>query len=259
LLAFSELVRAKERTPPSFTANVALGGASVVQHDFRGRSMDMALHLVPMADVINRGAGALPFVFAKTGTGTLYYSAVLRRAPQELPTTALDRGFVVQRFFEPIDDPTRQGRRFGAGDLVRIRVRVATRDARRDVAVDVPLPAGLEAVDTSLATTARAGLVADTMQSDGPDDGERGEDGEGEDVDEALFWSPFLATEKRDDRISAYADELPPGVHTLTFVARATTLGTFALLPAEATEMYTPEVYGRSDGGVFVVTVPSEG
>jgi hypothetical protein len=257
LVAQTELVRAKERGPPSFAANVTLAGASLVQQDFRGRSLDVGLHVVPMVDVTARGAGALPFVFEKTGNGTLYYSAVLRRAPQEIPTTPLERGFVVQRFFEPIDDATRQGNRAWAGDLVRVRVRVATRDARHDVAVDVPLPAGLEAVDTSLSTTAGAGRLDDTSRSEGEEGGEYGGE-EGDDVDVGSFWSPFLSSEKRDDRVSYYADLLPPGVHTLTFIARATTIGTFALLPAEATEMYAPEVFGRSGGGTFdVVAVPA--
>ena len=42
-------------------------------------------------------------------------------------------------------------------------------------------------------------------------------------------------------------------MHTLTFVTRATTMGSFVLLPAEASEMYAPEVFGRSDGGEFRV------
>ena len=88
---------------------------------------------------------------------------------------------------------------------------------------------------------------------------EDGEGGEGEeDIGVGSFWSPFVSSEKRDDRVSYYAEELPPGVHTLTFVARATTIGSFALVPAEATEMYAPEVFGRSDGGTFdVAAVPA--
>jgi uncharacterized protein YfaS (alpha-2-macroglobulin family) len=262
LFAFSELVRAKERTPPSFAAAVTLGDQRLLQDEFRGRSLDVAVHRVPMTDVLARGAAPLPFVFSREGTGTLYYSAVLRRAPVALPTTPVERGFTVQRFVEPIDDASVHGATAWAGDLVRVRVRVATRDARRDVAIDVPLPAGLEAVDTTLATTAAHGRADTTASADdeggdegGDVDGEAG--GDDEDDDGAgWFWSPFVHSAKRDDRVAFYADELPPGVHTLTFVARATTVGTWALLPAEATEMYAPEVFGRSDGGTFTVRAP---
>jgi len=44
------------------------------------------------------------------------------------------------------------------------------------------------------------------------------------------------------------------GRYTATYVARATTPGTFVRPPAHAEEMYNPAVQGRSDGGVFTVT-----
>ncbi|MFP2899396.1 hypothetical protein [Corallococcus sp. 4LFB] len=72
------------------------------------------------------------------------------------------------------------------------------------------------------------------------------------------FWSPFNHTEMRDDRVVFFADELPPGVHVTSFVARATTPGDFVLKPAHAEEMYTPEVFGRSEGGRFPVLMPDE-
>ncbi len=241
LMALTEVTRTKERNAPDFDATVSLGAAALVSEDFRGRNLDVVTTLLPMAEVLAKGTASLPFVFSKKGAGTLYYSALLRRAPTALPTNALDRGFVVQRWFQPLGDDKKQGRSFYAGDLVRVRVRVASKDARRFVAVDVPLPAGLEAVDTSLASTAHAG-------------GARDDETEGEDDDDGpWFWSPFGHSEKRDDRVSFYADDLPPGVHTLTFVTRATTMGTFVLLPAEASEMYAPEVFGRSDAGELKV------
>jgi hypothetical protein len=113
-----------------------------------------------------------------------------------------------------------------------VRVRLGSPKARRDVAVEVAIPAGLEIVDTSLASTASAGGTRDLTT--GP-------------------WSPFNHLERRDDRLVLFADRLPAGIHEATFVARATTPGTFVSRPARAEEMYAPEVFGRSDGGTFVV------
>ncbi len=79
------------------------------------------------------------------------------------------------------------------------------------------------------------------------------EDGRYEDPWGFRFWSPFVFEEKRDDRLVLFADQLPPGLHVASFVARATTPGEFALTPAHAEEMYAPEVFGRSDGGTFKV------
>jgi uncharacterized protein YfaS (alpha-2-macroglobulin family) len=52
-----------------------------------------------------------------------------------------------------------------------------------------------------------------------------------------------------------FADDLPPGVHTAAFVARATTPGTFILKPAKGELMYEPEVFGRTEGGTLEVVI----
>ena len=57
-----------------------------------------------------------------------------------------------------------------------------------------------------------------------------------------------------DDRIVYYATVLWPGSYSTTYVARATTAGTFVRPPAHAEEMYNPSVFGRTDGGSFTVT-----
>jgi hypothetical protein len=110
-----------------------------------------------------------------------------------------------------------------------------------------PLPSGLEAVDTTLATAGR--------QVQGRAAVEEGEgEGESEALDGADAWySVFNRVEMRDDRVLLFADHLPPGVHSYTYVARATTPGTFVLKPARAEAMYAPEIFGRSDGGTFWV------
>ena len=68
------------------------------------------------------------------------------------------------------------------------------------------------------------------------------------------WWSPFDHKELRDDRVVYFATVLWKGTYTATYVARATTPGTFVRPPAHAEEMYNPAVHGRSDGGVFTVT-----
>ena len=68
------------------------------------------------------------------------------------------------------------------------------------------------------------------------------------------WWSPFDHKEIGDDRVVYSATVLWKGTYSVTYLARATTPGTFIRPPAHAEEMYNPAVYGRSDGGVFTVT-----
>lgn len=254
LMALAEVARVKESETPDFTARVTLGDREVAERRFAGRSLSAARVAVPAAEL--RGG---KLVFAKEGAGVLYYGALLRYAPAEVPLTPADRGLVVQRWFEPWEGGG-QARAFAAGELVRVRVRVGTPAERQFVAVEVPLPAGLEAVDVTLAST--AALPRSTGEE--PAEGYEYESA-GDTFDPAggtplpewalQFWSPFHHVERRDDRVVLFADRLPPGVHAVSFVARATTPGDFLLLPAHAHEMYAPEVNGRSDGGRLQVTL----
>ncbi|MBN2358301.1 MAG: alpha-2-macroglobulin [Deltaproteobacteria bacterium] len=247
LIALTEVVRAKEREAPDFVGTVMLGGQALVSEPFRGRDLAVRRTLVPV-DKLGAAGSQLPLVFSKQGQGVLYYGALLRYAPSALPTDPLDQGIAVQRWFEPLAGGG-QADSFAAGELVRVRLRVASASERNYVVVDVPLPAGLEAVDPSLASSAQNRAA----------DGEEDEDDEGDEADDSpyryAFYSPWSHVEQRDDRVLYFADRLLPGIHEVSFVARATTPGDFVLKPAQAEEMYAPEVFGRSRGGRFAVTV----
>ncbi len=251
LLALSELLATKEKDVPDFTARVTLGRDTLIAEPFKGRSLDPVHRAVPIRDLLGKEAPT-SLVFEKSGTGVLYYAATLRYAPVATDLPALDRGLVVQRWFEP----WRGGGAslsYKAGDLVRLRVRVATPQERRWVVVEVPLPAGLESVDPALATSARTPRAVSTNTATPENGGDEGEEGDEESPWATRFWNPFNHRELRDDRVLLFADELPPGVHEMTIAARATTPGTFVLGAARAAEMYTPEVFGRSAGGTFRV------
>ena len=262
LMTLAELVRNKERDVPDYTARVSFGGRTVAEVRFKGRSMEVHREKLPMSDLF-RGTGTVGLDFERAGAaGVLYYGALLRYAPGAMPVEALDRGVFVQRWFEPYEGGG-QIHTVRAGDLVRVRVRVGSPKERNYLAVEVPLPAGLEVVDTTLASSSLGGAkVGETVRGAG--DGEEGSEGDDEgeaEGSDALdfvhgFYSPFNHLERRDDRVVLFADRLPPGVHIATFVARATTPGTFVSKPARAEEMYAPEVFGRSDGGTFKVVLP---
>lgn len=267
LMGLTEVLRTKEKDTPDFKATVALGGAGLFEQGFKGRSMKVEEQKLPMAELAKKATAAdTKLTFKKEGSGVLYYSALLKYAPKQLPMTPLDNGLFVQRWFEPYAGGG-QSTKFYAGDLVRVRLRVATNQERHWAAFEVPLPAGLEPVDTSLATTA-SGATSRGEENRGPgyeaegaEDGEEGSayQGDGDDISPWAygFWSPFNHIEQRDSKIVVFADHLPPGVHVSSFVARATTPGTYLMKPARGELMYEPEVWGRSEGGTFEVAVPT--
>ena len=152
---------------------------------------------------------------------------------------ALDQGFAVDA------DLSARGGRCGAGrppattfrpgDLVRVTLTLGVPKERRYVAVTDPLPAGFEPVESWFATTA-ADLARDQRRRRGAraswlDWWERG---------------GFDHVERHDDRVLLFATRLSEGEHVFSYVARATTAGTFRTAPAHAEEMYEPEVFGRT-------------
>lgn len=263
LMGLTQVLRTKEKDTPDFKATLAMGTGELMSLAFKGRSMKTEVKTVPMKELLAKAGGAAQkLTFKKEGAGVLYYSVLLKYAQKEMPTKALDSGLFVQRWFEPYAGGG-QSTKFFAGDLVRIRVRVASNQERHWAAFEVPLPAGLEPLDTSLSTTAKLARSPDEEQRDVGYESEGGEDGyEGEAEEEEFnpwayrFFSPFNHVEMRDSRVVIFADHLPPGVHVTSFVARATTPGVFIMKPARGELMYEPEVWGRSEGGSFTVELP---
>jgi alpha-2-macroglobulin len=113
------------------------------------------------------------------------------------------------------------------GELVQVTLSINTPQGGQYILVEDPLPAGLEPIDTSLATSQQV----KTGQRD-------------------RVWT---RVELHDDRVALSATSFSSGAHTFTYLARATTTRMFRVLPAHAEMMYAPEVNGRSDGTMFEV------
>jgi alpha-2-macroglobulin len=61
-------------------------------------------------------------------------------------------------------------------------------------------------------------------------------------------------TDSRDDRVTLVAHRLPKGAWEYVYFARATTPDAYEILPTRLSEVYFPDVWGRTDSGVFSVT-----
>ena len=171
----------------------------------------------------------------------MYYRLGLNYAPYDLVLDALNRGFVVQRSYEGVDNPEdvyqdEQGIwHIKLGSRVRVKLMMVADNRRYHVALVDPLPAGLEAINPALA-------VSQSVPG-----------GSGE-PSPYWWWGTWYDHQNmRDERLEAFSTLLWEGVYDYDYVARATTPGTFVVPPTKAEEMYVPETFGRSSSDVVIV------
>jgi uncharacterized protein YfaS (alpha-2-macroglobulin family) len=240
LLALNDYFDTFESVDPDFVARAWLGETYAAEAEFRGRSTDTSLTTVPMADLI--AAGDVDLIVDKGGAGRLYYRFGLRYAPDDLDLDPRDEGFVVERTYEAVDDPADVQRNtdgsweIAAGATVRVRLTMVADAQRTHVALIDPLPAGLEPVNPTLATSITVPGNDSSLEQSG-----------------WWYWQWFNHQNLRDDRAEAFATYLPGGTYEYTYVARATTLGEFVVPPTRAEEIFAPEVFGRSASDIVTV------
>jgi uncharacterized protein YfaS (alpha-2-macroglobulin family) len=251
LLALDRYFNTFEAQTPDFVARLWLGETYVGGHTYQGRTTERHETVVPMAYIstlLNTDPATSDetqnLIVSKEGPGRLYYRLGLRYAPTDLDLDPVDMGFVVQRSYEAVDDAEDVVQDEGgvwhikAGARVRVRLTMVADNRRYHVALVDPLPAGLEIINPSLAVS------GDLPQDPNAPDYRYG----------WWWWGPWYGHQNmRDERAEAFASLLWAGVYRYSYVARATTPGTFVVPPAKAEEMYSPEVFGHSSSARVIV------
>lgn len=247
LLALDRYFNTYETQTPDFVASLWLGNTYAGSSEFSGRTTERNETVIPMSYVLSEtaaGGGTSDLILSKEGPGRLYYRLGLRYAPTDLNLKPLDMGFVVRRRYEAVDNPADVTRdtdgvwHIKAGARVRVRIDMVTENRRYHVALVDPLPAGLEIVNPALAVS-----------------GSIPQDPQNSDYRYGWWWwgTWYEHQNLRDERAEAFTSLLWDGVYDYTYIARATTPGTFVVPPAKAEEMYSPEVFGRSGSDWVVV------
>jgi len=230
--ALATYLRAYEKDVPNFTAEIRIAGEKYLQEAFFGRTTDTR----KTEAALNRFQQNqnLPVEIQKTGAGRFYYGLRMTYFPMQ-PSPNRDQGIAIKKEMRKMESSNSETASYKSGDVVQITLRVITAQERHFVVVDDPLPAGFEAINPRLKMTSVAYQ-------------------EGRDDESSSWWrTGFDHIERRDDRVMLFANILPAGEHVFTYMARATTPGTFTLPSTHAEEMYTPEVFGKFQGGVVEI------
>jgi hypothetical protein len=247
LLALDRYFNIFEAQTPAFVARIWLGDTYIGSHAYQGRTTERQESVVPMTYLVDPAVGdnaTRNLILSKDGNGRLYYRLGLRYAPSDLKLSPLNMGFVVQRRYIALDDPADVTRdengawRIRAGARVKVQLTLVADSRRYHVALVDRLPAGFEIVNPELAVTGAL-----------PQDPGEVSKGWGW----WWRWNWFEHQNLRDERAEAFTALLWEGVYDYSYIARATTPGTFTVPPAKAEEMYSPEVFGRSQSDWVII------
>ncbi|MGE5041334.1 MAG: Ig-like domain-containing protein [Candidatus Levyibacteriota bacterium] len=170
----------------------------------------------------------------KSGNGNLYYNMNLKYYLPFTQIAPLERGMVVVREMVDSKGNILPSDTIAENTEVWERLIIVAPEERHFVMIEDPLPAGLESVNESLKNV--SSLTKAPPKKDKKD---------------SLLY--FTHKEYHDDRTTLFADYLPAGVYEVTYRVRATTPGMYHRPPAQAYQMYTPDVSGHSDGGWLTV------
>lgn len=172
-----------------------------------------------------------------SGDGNLYYTAFLNATMNVPDVEPVEQGIFIKREYFMVGDEDTPVTSAAMGDLLHVRLTIVAPSALHYVAVDDPLPAGFEAVDSTLQTDT---TVPSTITIAGLK--ERG-----------WGWWYFDHIQIQDEKISLAADYLPAGTYVYTYLVRAGNRGTFNVMPPSAFEFYFPDVNGHGAGSTFIV------
>ncbi len=221
IIALSEYLAISGELEADFSYQVFLNG-ELIAEDVVGTE-NVAEHR--KLKVVDLAPGDNEIRVTKEGEGQLYLDTTLRYygEKESLEAARSLNGPLIQRQYEhpETEQPLTS---YQVGDLIRVRLTVELPDDLWYVVVEDPLPAGTEAINGTLNTTAI---------------GEMGDH---------HYWSH---PELRDEKAVFFTTRLWEGVHEYTYLIRATTAGTFRAMPAEVTPMYEPDIWGRSTSAVF--------
>lgn len=250
LVAFTDWMVVSGELKGNYEYAVSLNGEELASGTVDEANVGESVKLrVAIADLL-RDQGNVLSVGRGPGDGRLYYTAHLRVFLPVEEIEPANRGIIVYRQYadaecDPAGDTScPEVHEVKVGDTVRVKLTIIAPNDLYYVVVEDPLPAGGEAIDTGLDTTSL--LEQDPRLQRQTDDPVW--------YDWYWWWWQWYSrTEMRDEKVVLFADYLPKGTYEYTYTFRATLPGEYRVIPTVASEMYFPEVFGRSDGRLLTI------
>jgi hypothetical protein len=244
ILSLTDYMVATGELAADYSYSVTLNGDEVIAAEVGPENVAMqAVVDVPMSQL---ATGMDTYVDLEkqpaASGGRLYYSAFLRYLLPVDQIQPLDRGIIVYRQYSAKGAPGRTVSSAQVNDQVTVKLTLIAPHDLYFVVLEDPLPAGCEGLDPTLATTRR---LDEESMSLAPQNAYGGDWG--------WYRTWPTHTELRDEKLALFATHLPRGTYEYSYQLRCTTAGEYLVIPAQAYEMYEPDVFGRTGGMTFTV------
>ncbi len=223
IIALSEYLALSGEHGADFSYQVFLNGELIAEEVVAPENIATHREL----KVVDLVPGDNEIRIVKEGDGQLYLATTLHyhAEKESLEAARSLKGPLIERQYEHPESGELLTS-YQVGDLIRVRLTIEIPEDMWYVIVEDPLPAGTEAVNGTLNTTAIG------------------------EVGGRYYWSH---SDLRDEKAVFFTTHLWEGVHECTYVIRATTAGVFTAMPTEVTPMYEPDVWGRSTSAVLQI------
>jgi uncharacterized protein YfaS (alpha-2-macroglobulin family) len=244
LIGLTDWLVASGELEANYEWRVALNGQLIGEGEVNETNLDQVTEFRVavselLAGTINRLSLERDSGGGEENAGNLYYGAYLTYYKPVGEVKALNRGIIVSRQYSLLGAEDQAITEANVGDFVQVKLTLVAPTDLHYVIVEDYLPAGAEAINSSLATTSVVGGQTPQLNRAGADEAE------------PWGWWYFTHTDLRDEKAALFANYLPKGVYEYTYTIRASLPGEYRVIPTHASQMYFPEVFGRSDGGVF--------
>ena len=170
------------------------------------------------------------------GDAPLYYALITRYASsrksvEKAGNIEISRQYLDAKTGKPLEQ-------ISLGQIVRVELTIQMPEAGSFILIEDRLPGGLEALNEKLNTTSHTS----NYYEDGYDDTH-------------YFWKEYGYNNKEihDDRVSFFITEMKAETRKISYLARATTSGTFVALPVEVSAMYDPLLWGHSSSTIILI------
>ncbi|MEQ8222312.1 MAG: MG2 domain-containing protein [Candidatus Eremiobacterota bacterium] len=228
VMALTGYIKNTKEMNPDFTAAVYLNGTKIDTVKFTKEDVGKEGHKIEIP--FDRGLldGENKIRFEMTGKGMLYYAAYMKYYTEEEQVKSLNSGFKVTRTYYLLKpeakDPDKDKIKLGSSgsinvksqDIILVELDITGASNYEYIMIEDPKPAGCEF-----------------------DEKQR------ENYRDWNYW--YAHKELRDEKIAYFCTYYSAGTRKVTYRLRAETPGTFHVMPARASAMYSPEIGGNSD------------